>query len=572
MDRSRCPVHLVSKENLVKSSLRLAVLVATPACLVSIASAMPPIQLQPKAGAPAKGLTAYELGLFNAGRTSFLTPIEAPEGLGPIMNKAGCFSCHAVPLGGWGNITVTRFGVLDKDGHFSNWPGEEQSLRQVLAINESCAEILPEGSHQALRVTNSSMAFGMIEAIPDADIEAVEDPDDLDADGISGRVHWVLPLEAGKGSPLRAGRFGWKAQVATVLTFSGDASRNEMGLTNRLVPTETAPNGNLRLLEQCDDVADPEDHEDVNGFAFIDRVTHFQRYLGVPPQTPKSGMTGETIFNAIGCAKCHIAEWTTSNDESIEEALRGKTIRPYCDFLLHDIGDLADMVSQGDATELEMRTPTLWNLRTRDPMLHDASIGGDTFANRVTATILAHGLFGEGAEVADNFEALSASDQEHLINFLNSLGRLEFDDDGDGHVDVLDALGLEFVCYGATVTPDDHCAVHDIDQDGDVDLADLQYFVLAYEGQNGDCNNNGQPDIIDIILGISQDDDFNGIPDNCTCQGDLDLSGGVDGDDLGSLLGEWGVGGGFGVADFNWDGIVDGDDLGTLLGNWGSCP
>ncbi len=554
-------------------SFRLGLIFSSAIC--GVAAAMPgapAIELQPKAGAPLRGLSAYELSLFNEGKVSYGAPVEVSEGLGPIMNKAGCFSCHAVPLGGWGTITVTRFGVVDENGHFSNWPGEEQSLGQALAISESCAESIPEGAHTALRVTNSSMAFGLIEAISDADIAANEDPDDLDADGISGRVHWVLPLEAPKNSPLRAGRFGWKAQVATVLTFSGDAARNEMGFTNRLVPTETAPNGNLKLLAECDEVADPEDHEDVNGFAFIDRVTHFQRYLGVPPQTPKNGMTGEKVFNAIGCAKCHIPEWTTGTTKGLETALSGKTIRPYSDFLLHDIGTFADMISQDDASEKEMRTPTLWNLRTRDPMLHDGSAAGDTFGNRVTLAILTHGQFAEGAEVADNFQNLSPDDQAHLINFLNSLGRLEFDDDGNGHIDVLDALGLEFVCYGATVTPDDPCAVHDIDQDGDVDMTDLEYFVLAYEGQNGDCNDNGQADIIDVILGIAADDDFDGIPDECTCQADLNLSGAVDGDDLGSLLGLWGFGGGHTVADFNWDGIVNGDDLGTLLGNWGPCP
>lgn len=550
---------------------RIAVVIAFAATTTVLAGA-PPLTLQPKSGAPLQGLTEYELGLFQAGRVAFLRGISEPEGLGPIMNKAGCFSCHSEPLGGWGAITVTRFGVLDKDGHFTNWPGEEQSLAQALAISPECAEIVPEGAHTALRVTNSSLAFGMIEAIPDADIAANADPDDADKDGISGRVHWVMPLEARKGSPLRAGRFGWKAQVATVLTFSGDAARNEMGFTNRLEPTETAPNGDLKRLEACDSVADPEDFEDVEGFAYIDRVTHFQRYLGVPPQTPKSGMTGETVFNAIGCAKCHIPEWTTSNDPMLEEAIRGKTIRPFSDFLLHDIGAMADGISQGDATEQEMRTPVLWSLRQRTIMMHDASIAGDTFENRLTAVILAHGLFGEGAEVADNFLNLSAADQSHLLNFLGSLGRIEFDDDVDGHVNIIDALYLKFVCYGTTVTPDDHCAVHDINQDGVVDLADMQYFVMAYEGQNGDCNNNGQADIIDIILGIAADDDFDGIPDNCTCAGDTNLDGRIDGSDLGTVLGFWGVGGAYSVADLNWDGIVDGNDLGSLLGFWGNCP
>lgn len=549
---------------------RIAVLSACATASACFAG-VEPIQLQPKAGDPLPGLTAYEMDLFNAGRQAFLRGISVPEGLGPIMNKAGCFSCHQTPLGGWGAITVTRFGVLDKDGNFSLWPGEEQSLAQSLAISDDCIETIPEGAHTALRVTNSSLAFGLIEAIPDEDIAANADPDDLDNDGISGRVHWVMPLEAPKSSPLRAGRFGWKAQVATTLTFSADAAKNELGFTNRLDPVENAPNGDLKRLAACDSVPDPEDFEDSEGFAFIDRVTHFQRYLSQPPQTPKSGMTGETIFNAIGCAKCHIPEWTTSNDPRLEEAIRGKTIRPYSDFLLHDIGLLADGISQGDATEREMRTPVLWNLRTRDPMMHDGSIGGDTFGNRVTAVILAHGLFAEGPEVADNFLNLSSADQQHLINFLDSLGRREFDDDGDGHVDILDVLGLRFACFGATVTPDDACAVHDINQDGVVDLTDMQYFVMAYEGQNGDCNNNGQADVIDIIIGVSDDWDFNGIPDECTCTGDINLDGKVDGNDLGALLGFWGASGGYSVADFNWDGIVDGNDLGTLLGLWGFC-
>ena len=182
-----------------------------------------------------------------------------------------------------------------------------------------------------------------------------------------------------------------------MLSFSADATRNELGVTNALIPTENAPNGDMTLLASCDTVADPEDVPDAEGFTFIDRVTHFQRYLAEPPQTPKSGMTGETIFNAIGCNACHVAEWTTANDKSLEAAIRGKTIRPYSDFLVHDMGLLGDGVQDGDATEQEIRTPTLWNLRTRDPMLHDASASGGTFSERVTTAILLHGPLGEGA-------------------------------------------------------------------------------------------------------------------------------------------------------------------------------
>jgi hypothetical protein len=166
------------------------------------------------------------------------------------------------------------------------------------------------------------------------------------------------------------------------------------------------------------------------GFTFIERVTHFQRYLAEPPQTPKSGMSGEVVFNAIGCNKCHVAEWTTANAKGLEAAIRNKTIRPYSDFLIHDMGTLGDGVQEGDANEQEMRTPTLWNLRTRDPMLHDGSASGGIFAERVTAAINAHGPFGEGAASAAAFAALSAGDKAKLVAFLDSLGRVEFDYDG----------------------------------------------------------------------------------------------------------------------------------------------
>ncbi|MFO0894381.1 MAG: di-heme oxidoredictase family protein [Phycisphaerales bacterium] len=527
------------------------------------------VDAQPKAGAPLPDLTPAELALFNAGKAVYQVPLTEAAGLGPIFNKAGCMSCHTSPLGGWGSITVTHFGNQGPGiNDFTPLPGEVQSLAQAAAINGGCAEVIPEGVFTTTRVTNSSMAFGMIEAIPDADIAANEDPNDLNGDGISGRVHWVHALEDLEGAPLRAGRFGWKAQVPTVLTFSADASRNEMGLTNRFVPDENPPNGDYVLLAQCDNVPDPEDVIDGDGYGFIDRVTHFQRYLGVPPQTPRSGMQGEALFASVGCTKCHIPTWTTSNSPTLETALRGKTIHPYSDFLLHDMGLLADGVVQGDANEHELRTPTLWNLRTRDPMLHNSAAAGDTFENRVVVAIQAHGPFGEGAASAAAFANLSASDQAALVRFLGSLGRLEFDDDGSGGIDVVDLIGFEF-CLNAAVTPEDPCAVHDVNQDGVVDLADFDVFLTVYEGVQGDCNFNGQNDLIDILLGLAEDADFDGIPDACACLGDANGDSVVDGADIGAVLGNWGATGG--PADFNLDGIVDGADLGIVIGNWGSC-
>ena len=536
------------------------------ACAVPYAAATPP--LQPRMGRPLPGLTALELDRFNIGRQLFGRPLTIQDGLGPIMNKSNCSSCHANPVGGWGSIAVTHFGI-DIKGEFEPYPGESQSLFQLLAISQGCAEAIPaDATVVRSRVTNSSMAFGLIEAIPDTAIAANADPDDSNGDGISGRVHWVVPLET-PGGALRAGRFGWKAQVATVLTFSGDAARNEMGFTNRLEPVENAPNNDTARLLECDAVADIEDVADAEGFAFIDRVTHFQRYLAPPPQTPKSGMSGEAVFTSIGCAKCHVPQWSSSQDPSLESAIRGKTFRAYSDFLLHDMGLLGDGIQQGDASEAEMRTPVLWGLRRRDPMLHDGRAAGGTFESRVTQAIVAHGPIGEGAASAAAFAALSPAARAQLISFLDSLGRIEFDLDGNNLVDLADfALMRQCLSAGAT-NPDQPCAVADIDQNGVVNAADMDAFVLAFDLPATDCNGNGINDLIDIAVGGMQDNDGDGRPDSCaTCAADLTGDGQVNGFDLSLVLAGWGNPG---PADVNQDGTTNGLDLTALLAAWGPC-
>ncbi|MFM7259898.1 MAG: di-heme oxidoredictase family protein, partial [bacterium] len=516
-------------------------------------------------------LTKAQQARFTAGRVSYMTPFGNATGLGPVFNKSNCQSCHSNPVGGWGSISVTRFGMEEK-GEF--YPLEELggSLLQSFAISDPCRETIPtQATVTAVRMTNSSMAFGLIEAIPDAAIAAREDPADANGDGISGRVHWVLPLEASPSSPLRAGRFGWKSQVATVLSFSGDATRNEMGITNALIPTESAPNGDMALLASCDTVADPEDVANGSGFTFIERVTHFQRYLAQPPQAPRSGMSGEVIFNAIGCNACHVRDWTTSSSPTLEAAIRNKAIRPYSDFLVYDMGTLGDGVQDGDATELEMRTPTLWNLRTRDPMLHNGSAAGGLFADRVTLAIAAHGPLGEGAASAAAFAALTSANKAKLIAFLDSLGRDEFDIDGDRNI-TMDDLATFVNCQGVAFNADSPCAIGDIDQNGVINATDMQGFLLA-AARDGldvslDCDNDGTVDLVEIFNG-APDKNLDGVPDDCAaCAADFDGDGFVLAGDLATLLGGWG-----GPSyDLDGDGITGAGDLATLLSSWGACP
>ena len=530
------------------------------------------VDLQPKAGDPLNGLSKSQLSVFWAGRTSYATPFGPETGLGPIMNKSNCQSCHSNPVGGWGSISVTRFGA-DNKGEFIPLEELGGTLLQALAISESCRETIPaQATVVASRLTNSSMAFGLIEAIPDAAIAANEDPTDANGDGVSGHAHWVLPLESSPTSPLRAGRFGWKAQVATVLSFSADATRNEMGITNALIPSENAPNGDMALLAACDAVSDPEDAPDASGLTFIERVTNFQRYLSQPPQTPKSGMSGEAVFNTIGCAKCHVAQWTTANSAGLEAAIRNKAIRPYSDFLLHDMGLLADGVRDGQASEQEFRTPTLWNLRTRDPMLHNGAASGGTFASRVSAAISAHGPFGEGANAAAAFDGLSGADRARLIAFLDSLGRDEYDFDGNRFIDAVDLAQLAQCRLSGSPNADHICAIGDINQDGAVDATDMSGFLLAAARDGvdttGDCDGDGTVDFVEIFNG-APDANFDGVPDNCVgaCPADLTGDHAVNGADLATLLGAWGTAG----ADLDGNGTTSAADLAILLSAWGAC-
>ncbi len=480
-----------------------------------------PIQLQPVAGDPILGLSVAELARFDAGRLKFDEVLTDSGGLGPIFNQNSCSACHNTGgLGGSGSILVTRFGAVDKDG-FLGLDEFGGSLLQHSALSPECVEVIPpEANVIANRVTPPLFGFGLIEAIADADLLANETTPPA---GISGRAHLVEPLE--DPGNVRVSRFGWKAQVPTVLTFSADASLNEMGLTNRFLINENDPNGILPpALNECDTVPDPEDGPEggIPGNPhFIDRVTDFQRFLAPPPQTPRSGMSGEAVFTSVGCADCHTPSFNSG--AAPEAALASKTVKAYSDFLLHDMGGLGDGIAQGDAAVTEMRTPPLWGLRLRTAFLHDARVSSGSYDNRVRDAIAAHGANGsEAAASATAFAGLSGPDQDALVAFLDSLGRREFDHDGNGAITTYD-LGVFQLCYaaGGPFDADDECAISDVDQDGDVDDDDLALFLTVYTGSQDDCDADLTNDAIQIATGAVNDCNLNGIPDDCDAPFDL---------------------------------------------------
>ena len=361
-------------------------------------------------GAPLAGLTLDELAAFNAGRAEF-THVETPEdGLGPIFNGRSCVQCHGTPAaGGASPTTVTRFGRT-VNGVFDPLEAKGGSLLQRFAIDPAALELIPpEANTIAQRESTPLFGLGLIEAIPDEAILA--NARAAKPDGVRGRAALVVDVASGEE---RVGRFGWKAQVATLLTFAGDAYRNEMGITNRFFPTENAPNGNAALLAAFDRPADPEDVTDpATGRGDTDSLADFMRLLAPPPRLvpSASARSGEALFAQIGCAACHVPTMTTGKNGSA--ALSEKTVNLYSDLLLHDMGALNDRIAQGSARTNEMKTPPLWGLRVSAPYLHDGR------AATVDQAIRAHD--GEARRSRDRYNGLTPQLRQQVLDFLGTI-------------------------------------------------------------------------------------------------------------------------------------------------------
>jgi hypothetical protein len=180
----------------------------------------------------------------------------------------------------------------------------------------------------------------------------------------------------------------------------------------------------------------------------------------------------------------------------------------------------------------------------------------------------------QGQATSAAFDALSSSDQQAMVLFLNSLGRAAFDGDGDGDVDLQDFYGINglLACRGSGVPPDVACAVHDLDADGDVDLVDAEAFAMDYDGGWYDCDDNGTHDLVQIAGDPALDLDLDGELDACNdCPADIDGSGDVDTDDLLTILAQWGPCAGGCAGDIDGNFTVDIDDLLLLVGTWGLC-
>jgi len=358
---------------------------------------------------------------MDADRAVFDEIEQVADGLGPIYNAQSCRECHQNPVSGaTSQITELRVGRFD-GFTFTDRPGG--SLINDRAINPNIQErVAGLDNVSTFRTSLNILGDGFVESIDSNTLAAIQAGQ---SSSFRGAFITVPVNEA--GGALRAGRFGWKNQHASLISFAADAYLNEMGITSPLQPTENTSNGVSTAA--YDTVADPEDHASPTSPNGIDVETfaRFMRSTKVPPRDTVAAATsdaiaGASLFNSIGCNICHVTSITTApagtvingGAFTVPAALGSKIIHPYSDFLLHDVGT-GDFIVQngGQGTLTLMRTPPLWGLRTRSRMLHDG-----TALTRNNA-ILFH--TNQAEPVIQNYINLSLTQQNQLIAFLNSL-------------------------------------------------------------------------------------------------------------------------------------------------------
>ena len=364
-------------------------------------------------GVPLAGVTPLEFSEFRLGLEDFTEVEAAEEGLGPAFNGTSCAVCHNLPsIGGGGVILELRAGYREETGETRGLNPADDTLIHMLSVpNHGCQPQMPADVNViARRAPIPLFGAGLVEAIPDEALLALEDPSDRDRDGVSGRAALVTDVASGNR---RVGRFGWKSQHATLLAFSADAYRNEMGITNDLFPVESAFGVSDGQMKACDPFPDPEDRRDPRtGRRGIDNFESFMRLLAPIPRSHVDEITrdGERIFSAIGCATCHVPAFETGS--SPNPLFNRKRVELFSDLLLHDVGT-GDGIRQGAAAASEIRTPALWGLRFRRPLLHDGS------AATIADAIERHGT--EAVLARRGYAQLSPEDRERLLTFLRSL-------------------------------------------------------------------------------------------------------------------------------------------------------
>ena len=376
--------------------------------------------------------TARGNGRFEDNKFIFSERETVADGLGPTYNDVGCVECHqSIDVGGFSQAMEFRAGHIT-NGAFVDAPGG-QLIHTRGTDSDVVEHISTAETVKAFRVTTSAIGDGFIEAIANQTLS-----DNVAAQPLAqrGTLTQVPVTEA--NNALRFGRFGWKAQHASLLSFAGDAYLNEMGITNPFDgfggrsssaadpgthenPASTAEGVlNVTFPSPFDPVADPEDDgDDVLAFADFMAAT---RAPGRQNPIPAAATRGDSLFNSVGCNVCHTRTFTTAAPGTVinggaftvQAALGSKIIHPFSDFALHNIGTGDGIVQNaGQGSANQMRTAPLWGIRARNRLMHEG------LNITIFDSIQLHA--GQATTARNNFNALTAAQRNDLIAFVLSL-------------------------------------------------------------------------------------------------------------------------------------------------------
>ncbi|HXS01206.1 MAG TPA: di-heme oxidoredictase family protein [Pyrinomonadaceae bacterium] len=383
-------------------------------------------------GTPAVAPTARGNGRFEDNKFIFSERETIEDGLGPTYNDVGCVECHqSVDVGAFSQAMEFRAGHIT-NGAFVDAPGG-QLIHARGTDSDVVEHISTAETVKTFRVTTSTIGDGFVEAIANQTLS-----DNVAAQPLAqrGTLTQVPVTEA--NNTLRFGRFGWKAQQASLLSFAGDAYLNEMGITNPFDgfggrsssaadagthenPASTAEGViNVTFPSPFDPVADPEDDgDDVLAFADFMAAT---RAPGRQNPIPAAATRGDSLFNAVGCNVCHTRTFTTAAPGTlinggafaVPAALGNKIIHPFSDFALHNIGTGDGIVQNaGQSSANQMRTAPLWGIRARNRLMHEG------LNVTIFDAIQLHA--GQATTARNNFNALTAAQRNDLIAFVLSL-------------------------------------------------------------------------------------------------------------------------------------------------------
>ena len=362
---------------------------------------------------PVEGLNTEETQQFLIGDIAFNNEVFTPQtGLGPLFVANSCASCHAGDGKGHPFTSLIRFGQTDSTGNHYLKVGAPQL--QNRAIPGYAPEILPSGIAFSKILPPANTGLGYLDAISDADLLALSDPNDTDGDGISGVPNWVsvpsycqLRPNAVTQSGKYIGRFGKKGAAYDLLQQTANAYNQDMGVSSMFEAIDT-----YSKLEVDPEVSNTTVHA----------VVFYLKTLKAPIQRNQQDdniKAGKQLFISVNCNKCHVDQLKTST--SSISSLANKIIYPYTDLLLHDMGSaLDDNYTEGSAKTAEWKTPALWGLG-----LSKDSQGGSYFlmhdgrAHSLEEAILLHG--GEAEQSKTAFQNLADSEKQKLVSFLESL-------------------------------------------------------------------------------------------------------------------------------------------------------